>query len=314
MSEALIRTEDLTIEEVNNLYVDTVIDRENIEALKSNQPLLLIGSRGTGKTMLMRKAESELTDEFTQKRILPVYTSFATSSVCESTNISKLMVSKILISLKAKLKEQGIIVNGSIFKPIVSKDMNPIVKKLEEYIGNVSNLEEEEDGPRIDDCNIVNNIDYFREFIKELCGEFNIKKIIIMFDEACQIFAPMQQREFFDLFRALRSPIIVCKAAVYPGLVSYGTFQQFHDATTKKVERTILSPDYVDKMREIVKNNYPTEYNKMTENGELLNTIIYCSNGNPRFLLKSINVILEKSSSLKASVVNDVIKEFYDIF
>lgn len=311
MSEALIRTEDLTIEEVNRLYVDTVVDRENIEALKSNQPLLLIGSRGTGKTMLMRKAESELTDEFAIKRILPVYTSFATSSICESTNISKLMVSKILISLKVKLKEQGIIVNGSIFKPIVNKNMNPVVKKLEEYIGNVSNLGDEDEGPQIDDENIVNNIDYFREFVKELCEEFNIKKLIIMFDEACQIFAPMQQREFFVLFRALRSPIIVCKAAVYPGLVSYGTFQQFHDATTKKVERSILASDYIEKMREIVKNNYPAEYNKMTENGELLNTIIYCSNGNPRFLLKSLNVILEKSTSLRASVVNDVIKEFY---
>lgn len=311
MSEALIRTEDLTIEEVNKLYVDTVIDRENIEALKSNQPLLLIGSRGTGKTMLMKKAESELTDEFENKRILPVYTSFATSSVCENTSISKLMVNKILISLREKLKEQGIIVNGSIFKPIIKKDMNPIVRKLEEYIGNVSNIDEEDEGVQIDNEDIINNIDYFREFVKELCDEFKINKLIIMFDEACQIFAPTQQRKFFDLFRALRFPLIVCKAAVYPGLVSYGTFQQFHDATTKKLERSILSDDYIEKMREIVKNNYPAEYNKMAENGELLNTIIYCSNGNPRFLLKSLNVILEKSHSIKTSVVNDVIKEFY---
>lgn len=312
MSEALIRTEDLTIDEVNRLYVDTLVDRENIEALKSNQPLLLIGSRGTGKTMLMKKAESELTDEFVSKRILPVYTSFATSAICENTNIFKLMVSKILISLRIKLKEQGIIVNGSIFKPIVNKNMNPVVKKLEEYIGNVSNsVDDDSDVPYIDDENIVSNIDYFREFVKELCEEFNIKKLIIMFDEACQIFAPKQQREFFELFRALRSPIIVCKAAVYPGLVSYGTFQQFHDATTKKIERSILASDYIDKMREIVKKNYPNEYVKMIENGDLLNTVIYCSNGNPRFLLKSLNVILEKNNSLKASVVNDVIKEFY---
>lgn len=313
MSEALIRTEDLTIEEVNRLYVDTIVDRENIEALKSNQPLLLIGSRGTGKTMLMKKAESELTDEFEKKRVLPVYTSFATSSVCENTSISKLMVNKILVSLREKLKEQGIIVNGSIFKPIIQKDMDPIVRKLEEYIGNVSNVEEEEDGIQIDNEEIINNIDYFREFIKELCEEFRISKLIIMFDEACQIFAPTQQRKFFDLFRALRSPIIVCKAAVYPGLVSYGTFQQFHDATTKKIERSILSDDYIDKMREIVKNNYPVEYDKVIQNGELLNTIIYCSNGNPRFLLKSLNVILEKCNSIKASVVNEVIKEFYRV-
>lgn len=74
-----------------------------------------------------------------------------------------------------------------------------------------------------------------------------------------------------------------------------------------------MSDDYIDKMREIVKNNYPIEYDKMIQNGELLNTIIYCSNGNPRFLLKSLNVILEKSNSIKTSVVNEVIKEFYRV-
>lgn len=314
MSEARIRTEDLSIDEVNELYVETAMDRENIEALKSYQPLLLIGSRGTGKTMLMRKAESELTDDFLRKRILPVYTSFATCGVYENVNMLKLMVSKILIALKIKLKEQGIIVNGSIFRPIVNKDISPVVKKLEKYINDVSdNGCEIESEYYINDENIVNNIDYFRNFIQELCDEFKIKKIIIMFDEACQIFAPRQQREFFELFRALRSPIIICKAAVYPGLVSYGTFQQFHDATTKKIERGILSTDYVAKMREIVKKNYPNEYDKMIQNGDLLNTIIYCSNGNPRFLLKSLNAILDKSNTIKTSVVNDVIKDFYRV-
>lgn len=314
MSEARIRTEDLTIDEVNELYVETAMDRENIEALKSYQPLLLIGSRGTGKTMLMKKAESELTNEFSEKRILPVYTSFATCAIYENVNMLRLMVSKILISLRTKLKEQGIIVNGHIFRPIVNNNISPVVKKLEDYISDVSsNSYDTECEYSIDDDNIVNNIDYFRDFIQELCQEFNIKKIIIMFDEACQIFAPKQQREFFELFRALRSPIIICKAAVYPGLVSYGTFQQFHDATTKKIERGILSPDYIVKMREIVKKNYPNEYEKMITNGDLLNTIIYCSNGNPRFLLKSLNAVLDKSNTIKTSVVNDVIKEFYRV-
>lgn len=35
MSEARIRTEDLSIDEVKELYVETEMDRENIEALKS---------------------------------------------------------------------------------------------------------------------------------------------------------------------------------------------------------------------------------------------------------------------------------------
>lgn len=314
MSEALIRTEDLTIEDVDRLYVDTKIDRENINALKSNQPLLLIGSRGTGKTMLMKKAEAELDSVFANERVLPVYTSFATSAIYDNTNITKLMLSKILISLRVKLKEQGIIVNGSIFRPILSEEMNPIVKRLEKYINSISeNIEDIDDcgSPQINDDNILKNIDYFREFIKELCAEYNIKKLIVMFDEACQIFAPNQQREFFELFRALRSPIIICKAAVYPGLVSYGTFQQFHDATTKKIERSILAPDYIEKMREIVKNNYTNEYDKLIARGDLLDTIIYCANGNPRFLLKSLNKILDGESTLKPAVVNDVIKDFY---
>lgn len=315
MSEALIRTEDLTLEEVDNLYVDTKIDRENIEALKSNQPLLLIGSRGTGKTMLMRKAERELDNEFNDERILPIYTSFATSVIYDDMNMTKLMLSKILISLQIKLKEKGIIVQGSIFKPIVSDKINPIAKKLEKYIEAISVKNDDEnvisDIPEINDNKILDNIDFFKEFIKELCDEYKIKKIIVMFDEACQIFAPKQQREFFDLFRALRSPIIICKAAVYPGLVSYGTFQEFHDATTKKIQRHILAPDYIEKMREIVKNNYPNEFNSFLNNSELLNTIIYCANGNPRFLLKSLNSILDNGRTLKTAIVNDVIKEFY---
>ncbi|WP_395547104.1 MULTISPECIES: hypothetical protein [unclassified Lacrimispora] len=315
MSEALIRTEDLTSDEVNKLFVDIKIDRENINALKSNQPLLLIGSRGTGKTMLMRKAEQELDDAFRSQRILPVYASFATSTIYDDIDLIKLMLNKILIALRMKLKEHGIIVQGSIFKPITYENLNPIVKKLETYI---KALEGEDDDlnytnikPEINDFNIINNVDFFREFISDLCREYNINKIILMFDEACQIFSPNQQRDFFNLFRALRSPLIICKAAVYPGLVSYGTFQQFHDATTKKIERNILADDYIEKMREIVKNNYPNEYENMLRKGELLDTIIYCANGNPRFLLKSLNSILDGENTLKAGRVNEIIKDFY---
>nr|WP_024838521.1 hypothetical protein [Clostridium sp. 12(A)] len=315
MSEALIRTEDLTPTEINDLFVETKIDRENIIALKSNQQLLLIGSRGTGKTMLLRKAEYELDSTFAKTKILPIYVSFATSAIYENTDLMKLMINKILISLKIKLKEHGIIVHGNIFKPLIYEQQNPIVQKLESYIKAVELNKTNDDyttiTSAIDDLNIVNNLDYFRAFISELCTEYNIEKIILMFDEACQIFAPNQQREFFNLFRALRSPLIICKAAVYPGLVSYGTFQQFHDATTKKIERNILADDYKEKMREIVKNNYPIEYNNMLKQGELLDTVIYCANGNPRFLLKSLNSILEGENTLKTKKVTEVIKDFY---
>ena len=73
-----------------------------------------------------------------------------------------------------------------------------------------------------------------------------------MFDEACHNFLPKQQREFFTLFRDLRDSKICCKAAVYPGITSYGTFEVFHDSIVKRVEKDILAEDYVEKMRDII--------------------------------------------------------------
>ena len=71
METFTLRTEDLTLEEVGELYVDTKHDRENIEFLKSNATGLLMGSRGTGKTMLLKVAEKELLDKFREQSYSP---------------------------------------------------------------------------------------------------------------------------------------------------------------------------------------------------------------------------------------------------
>ncbi|MBL6010728.1 hypothetical protein JNA71_20595, partial [Bacillus halotolerans] len=165
----------------------------------------------------------------------------------------------------------------------------------------------------IDDIKPVSEIEYFQEIIEELCESTGIDRIILYFDEACHNFIPYQQREFFTLFRDLRSPYISCKAAVYPGLTSFGTFQPFHDAELKTINRDILNDSYINNMREILEKQMPEEsFAKLLKTGQLLNHLIYASSGNPRLLLKSVfSATNEFKIGLKTNLVNETIKNFY---
>ena len=75
--EIIFRTEDLKQREIQDKFVETGKDRENIEYLKKKTPIILSGSRGTGKTMLLKMAEKEMDDKFDEDRILPVFVSFS---------------------------------------------------------------------------------------------------------------------------------------------------------------------------------------------------------------------------------------------
>lgn len=311
MSEAFIRTEDIDPKEVKSFFVETDNDRDIINSLKGTQPLLLVGSRGTGKTMLLRVAEQELTNEFNKERVLPVFVNLVTCNIHDSSDLLKILISRTLIGLQHSLKSNGILLSGSIFKPITDIKINPIVSKLEKYINETSTDSSGENSIEINNDLIRTDTAKLIDFLFDLCNEFNIKRIVFFFDEACQVFQPTQQRIFFDFFRSLRTYYIVCKAAVYPGIVTYGTFQKFHDATVKKIERSISSSDYVSQMRQIIEKHYPTDYNTLIEHGDLLDSLVYASSGNPRFLLKSINEIFLKYKKFNTQNLNNIIKEFY---
>lgn len=319
MSEAVIRTEDLRPNEIKDYFVETESDREIIECLKNKQAMLLVGSRGTGKTMLMKVAEKEMSDNFSIAKNLPVFVNLSSCNIHNEANILKIMISRTLISLQKSLRDHGFIVRGRLFNPIVNVEENPVAKKLEQYINetttNTENIKFADNDNNacytIDNESIREDVALLKDFLLQMCEEFKIDCVTFLFDEACQVFRPDQQRIFFDYFRALREYYIVCKAAVYPGIISYGSFQKFHDAMIKKVEHSISSDDYVDKMRDIVQKNFQGYYSEIKKQGEFLDSIIYFASGNPRLLIKSINEILSDSGKFQIKRISEVIKEFY---
>src|SRR3978361_467175 len=81
-------------------------------------------------------------------------------------------------------------------------------------------------------------VDELKEALEDIASELKIERFTLLIDEAAHIFVPEQQRQFFTLFRDLRSHCITCNAAVYPGVTSFGeTFQPAHDATMLSLER-----------------------------------------------------------------------------
>ena len=84
MSEFIFRTEDIRTEQILGLYVETAKDKRIVDLLKSANPVILEGSRGTGKSFLLGVAEAQLLASFQTDRVLPVYLSFVKSSLLQS--------------------------------------------------------------------------------------------------------------------------------------------------------------------------------------------------------------------------------------
>lgn len=160
------------------------------------------------------------------------------------------------------------------------------------------------------DVSAVPTIDDLMEIIEDLCWDLNIKRFVIYIDEAAHIFIPEQQRQFFSIFREIRSAYVKCNAAVYPGVTCYGdTFEPMHDAVTINLTRDIREENYIDNMKEMVlKQVEDSEMVKnMLQNGENFSVLAYAACGNPRLLLRSV----EKAGNFKSNSVTNVFREFY---
>jgi hypothetical protein len=313
MNDFRFRTEDIRPDEIKDLFIETTSDRRIIELLKSIDPVILEGSRGIGKSFLLRMAEYELQQEFNARRILPVYLVFAASSFVHAKDdpqqFQHWMLASICYQLLRVLRKKGLLIGGSFGVSLLSENRND-TEALERKFKNICQAYENsyKNNQEID-LSELPSIENFKDAVEEICQETNVSRIFLFFDEAIHVFRPEQQRQFFTLFRDLRSPYISCKAAVYPGVTSYGhTFEMAHDATFQRIEREIKDEQYLEDMKELVfKQAGESLQRKINKNMQNFNVLAYSASGNPRALLKTINKCLDMNSQS----VNTAIKDYY---
>jgi len=313
MSEFKFRTEDIRPEEILPLFVATKQDRSIVDQLKAPTPVVLEGSRGTGKSFLLRVAEAELDRAFVGNHELPVYVSFAKSSLLHTADplqFHNWMLSRLCSRLVRAFEQRGLLTRPLPATSILAGEMAP-VPGAHHKIQQIAQQYEDSYRSPGQTVNVegLPDVESFRDAVEDLCRAFDVKRITLFFDEAAHIFRPEQQRQFFTLFRDLRSPFIGCNAAVYPGVTYYGsTFQPAHDATLLKIDRDILDPDYLRSMREIVERQAGSELlAAMARNSGNFNLLAYAVSGNPRLLLKTV----ARAAKMNSQQVGSVVKEFY---
>jgi hypothetical protein len=305
------RTEDLQLDEVLGYFVETSGDRAVVDRLKSRSPVLLRGSRGVGKSFLLRVAEAELKRDFDADRILPVYVTFARAGLIRQTEDGFIpwMISKISTGIKRALVTYGLSLppESALAALMTLPSRSPGGRAIDDTV----QTEYEEfwkNGEPVPSGRLIPDPDILRDAIDDLCQELGLTRIALLVDEAAHVFIPDQQRQFFTLMRDLRSPRLAVKAAVYPGVTSYGeSFQPTHDATVLDVERSLTDSKYASSMREIVLKQDATLRRSIEQYGEAFDVLAFAATGNPRILLKTFAA----STPINRARVQEAIRNYY---
>ncbi|APG27073.1 hypothetical protein A7E78_04020 [Syntrophotalea acetylenivorans] len=311
--EFIIRTEDIRPEEVLSFYVRTERDDQLVAMLKGPTPLVIEGSRGTGKSLLLRVCEQEQLSSLSEEGVLPVYVSFVKSSLLHTNDplqFQHWMLARLSSRILRTLYSIGLLGRGLGAARVLAGDGDGSAgepTRLEKVVQDFENSFKNP-GTQID-TSAIPDVEDFRDSIQDLCAELGLRRINILFDEAAHIFRPEQQRQFFTLFRDLRSPYMTCNAAVYPGVTAYGaTFEAAHDARIESLHREVTDPGYRDQMREIIYRQADSDLQKDIErNGENFDALAFAVSGNPRLLLKTVAL----APKLRSGEVQSAIKEFY---
>ncbi|MEU0872185.1 ORC-CDC6 family AAA ATPase [Nocardia brasiliensis] len=310
-NELHFRTEDLTLDDIGNFYVETTFDRQTIDTLKGRKTVVLQGARGVGKSFLLRMAQKEINEDCSKSKTLAVYITFNKAGLLHTSDperFKRWMLAKICDRIIREARKHGLLMGKSgIFSSLAGEgDDDATATKLEALCTSLENSWKNESAP----IEIGSAIDpeSIKDAVEDLCEQTKVSRIALLIDEAAHVFIPEQQRQFFTVMRDLRSPHLSVKAAVYPGVTYFGdSFQLSHDAELINVNRSILDPEYLGSMREIVTRQDPSIDEVIKRSGAVFDALAFAASGNPRALLKTVSA----ASPLNSNNAQRVMKEFY---
>lgn len=309
-TDFLFRTEDIKQDEILDYLVESSTDRAIVENIKSRSPIILKGSRGVGKSFLLRVAEAEMLKVLDENRVLPVYVTFARATLIANPTPERFlawMLAKLCNRIIRALSIRGLTLpRGSAIAAILggsentgSSGLESIESTLENSwrVGSAEPVAVKVPGPE----DVI-------DAVQDVCEYTGLSRIVLLIDEAAHVFLPEQQRQFFTLMRDLRSPYLSVKAAVYPGATAFGEFfQPGHDATVLNIDRSVTDDLYASSMREIVLKQDTSLQKAIENNGDVFDTLAYAATGNPRILLKT----LARSTPFSRRNVQDTIRRYY---
>ena len=170
MQDFFYRTEDIKSDEVLKYFVETKADRDIVDTLKSKNPTVLVGSRGVGKSFLLRVAEQELSACFEKDKVLPVYVTFNKGILLNTSDENQFhhwMLARLCSRIIRTLRQKGLLTaaQSSISTISGSADI-----ETESEIEKVASLDESswKYPDKIIDIQAIPSIEDFRDTIEDI--------------------------------------------------------------------------------------------------------------------------------------------------
>lgn len=288
------RAERLSRHELHQWTALTDLDRGVIEKLKGPGVKLLLGPRGSGKSTLMKLAYYETLES---EHALPVYINYSHSLALEplfhtQANALRLfrqwVLLKILVGVSETLRELKVPANEEVsYKANAAK----------------SAIRDLERGVVPESLEIETSPSEMIEFLEATILRIGRSRCVLLMDDAAHAFSLEQQREFFEIFRQLRSRKVAGKAAIYPGITSFShSFNVGHEAEIIEAWYDPSEEYYLPLMQEIVRKRLGDAIIVRLGSSfeEYINVIALAAFGQPRGFLNMLSDVIGDASTAKS--------------
>ncbi len=242
-------------------------------------PKLLKGPRGSGKSNYLKRAYYQLR---ARGNVMVAYVNFSQHLALEPLMLRsersleffrQWLIYKIVIGL-----DDGLAESSPPDLKTLAEHGRQYVNELQTSVGDTP----KKLPPALAPAELLGRIEAW-------CEELGRPRAVILMDDAAHAFMQQQQREFFEVFRALRSRTVACKAAIYPGVTSYSPFFNVgHEAEEIEVWIRPDSADYLTAMRGIFRARFPEELQGAVRQ-DIVDLAAHASFGLPRNFLNILS-------------------------
>lgn len=301
------RADFIPLDELKNETSASEFFNSIVENLTGRKTVLIVGPRGCGKTHMMRYSSLIcLEDKF---KPFAIYVSFNKYYRLEPLLTAKIDAIELFHSwVLAQIMQ-------STFNALVSYGISELdVEKYSEgmTISSLSDvINQLEKGASLTEENqslirklSISNVKNLIDKLRQLCGR---KRTILLLDDAALTLTPDYMREFFDVFKNLKSTHITPKASVYPGTTEYGA--RFHPTQEGEILPVWLSVEdstYSESMQRIADTRIENFENIPKEINEYFK---FASFGIPRAYLSMLQEFQNNNFSTTQQGLNKIIQQ-----
>lgn len=284
------RAENLSQSELEEWTVLSDAEKNIVRKLTGPGAKLISGPRGSGKSTLLRIAFFNLVKS---KAALPVYVNYSKALALEPlfhSHADALLLFRQWVLCKILVGVSETLTLWSISPSLL---MLNAITNASEYI---KSLEAGYPPQKIEQPLAPSTVS---SLLIEVSSQCDVVRTVLLLDDAAHAFSVKQQREFFEVFRELRSRDIAAKAAIYPGVTSFSpSFQVGHEAEAIEAWFRPDKDDYIATMRQIAAKRFPEFMAKHGTNAEeYVDVLALASFGLPRGFVGLISDVEENTST-----------------